>query len=321
MINIRISLMVGAAFGALFTVGSARAQTAAQVTLNKCQGAVQKEGKKYVQGEIATIAKCLQKISSELVKKNAADTSGAAATCVAAFRKLKDGRMLGKSLKEKLTTKIKFNCDPGTNPDLTHTVADITGIMPGVPQPISTKQVNTYCQRFGGDGSIDTVQEWIDCIVASHDCEARQAIAVQYPRAPEWLDEVQPFMAAILPPSGDPNKIIEAVGGLTAARTAIDANDDGFPDLVCGTPLPPTCSTACCYIEYILAQTSCFEYEGPAAQVTAFKANCGAATSSLPVVWTFAAVDGPCIADTVHSTPCMNGGVNWVQLPKDSSCP
>src|SRR5262249_31286385 len=141
-------------------------------------------------------------------------------------------RGAGKSLIEKLTLKIQKKCDPVFNPLLMHTIDDITGKgSPGVPQPLNTQRLDLWCANFGGDGSIDTVPEWINCLVKPERCEVEQAIAEQSPRASEWLSAIKPIMNAIAPPGTDLTKTSDAVAGVTAVDSAIDSDSDNIPDL------------------------------------------------------------------------------------------
>ena len=113
-----------------------------------------------------------------------------------------DTRATPKDLETKLRAKIKKACDPA-EAATTHVTDDITGKgAPTVSEPIDTLVNDTYCKHFGGDGSIDTYTEWEDCVVASHKCQADQAIAVQYPRAPEWLGELKTGMGTPWAPAG-----------------------------------------------------------------------------------------------------------------------
>src|SRR5262249_16276739 len=98
------------------------------------------------------------------------------------------------------------------------------------------KRLGRWCVQFGGDGSIDTLQEWIDCEAAALTCAARHAVSAQYPRALEWLALVKPAMQALTAPAGDPQQISDAVAGLDAVKAAIDGPDgDNAPSIQCGT--------------------------------------------------------------------------------------
>jgi hypothetical protein len=229
---IRTTTIVAAALAA--TAGTALAVPLPPNSLNKCQSTVMAEGKKFIQSYVADVAACLQKVSTDMVQKNlVAPSSSAAKACVSLYRQISDSRALGKSLAEKLAAKITLKCAPGGNN--THTLQDILGTGAGVLQPLDAENLGAYCAKFGGDGTIDTLQEWITCVTAAHTCAARAALALQYPRALDWLPLVQPVMSAMIPPSTDLMKITDAVAGLAADDTAIEGpTNDGKPEIICG---------------------------------------------------------------------------------------
>jgi hypothetical protein len=229
----RITLVVAVAL--LSSVHAARAVTE-QASLNKCQAKVKTAAERYAAGYSKAVGTCLQAISREIIQKNASDPSGAAKTCVAQFRKLNDSRNAGKSLGEKLAAAIDKKCASGT-----HTLADILGTGAGVPVPAAVERLEAWCQNFGGSGSITTLQQWIDCVAASHACSAQQTIATEYPRAIEWLGDVRPFMNEVSPPSSDPTAASDAVAGLDAVMAAMDPDNTGQSNFLCGgiVVLPP----------------------------------------------------------------------------------
>jgi hypothetical protein len=303
----------------------------ANVSLNTCQRTVKAEGTKFVRAQVLAVGTCLQAISAELIRNNAALDNAAARTCIAQFRKINDGRNLGKSLVEKLTQNIRTKCDP-TFVALAHTLADVTGKTtpptpgPSVAVPINTQRLDQWCTNFGGDGSIDSVQEWINCIVGAHQCEAWQAIAEQYPRASQWLSAIQPIMGLIPAPATDMTRTSDAVNGLIMVDTKIDSNNDGIPDINCAAPPTGTCSTACCYQEFGLGtQVSCFQYTGTASEITTFTSNCNGKASTPPGAWNMVASAGVCgnPPDFPAHSACSAGGTpgSFVLLPKDSVCP
>jgi len=214
--------------------GAAAAQLTPEVSLNNCQNAVKVETANYIKGKQTAIAACLQRISIEVVKKNGAGDVGlAAATCVAQFRKISDSRAFGKSLGEKFTAKVGAKCDPAQS-GVTHTLGDILGTGAGVNEPLKAENISAWCARFGGDGSIDTVQEWMSCIRTAAECSVDAAISTQYPRALAWLDEVRPDMDGLTPPSTDLSKVSDAVDGLDAVRAAIGGTGNLTPTIQCG---------------------------------------------------------------------------------------
>ncbi|MBI1814979.1 MAG: hypothetical protein HYR72_08385 [Deltaproteobacteria bacterium] len=218
----------------LLWAGTATAQPLPATSLNTCQSTVRTAAKTYVANYVNAVGTCLQAVAAKVVKDNAPLTSAVASTCVLQFRNISDTRALGRSLGEKLTATIDRKCEPGML-YVTHTLADVLGPGAGVPQPLNAENINSWCANFGGDGSIDSVAEWIDCVRNAHTCAAHAAIATQYPRALEWLALVKPAMQALVPPATDPNKITDAVAGLTALDAAMEGGaDDNRPTLQCG---------------------------------------------------------------------------------------
>ena len=111
-----------------------------------------------------------------------------------------------------------------------HALQDIVGAGVGGRQPIGAGRITPWCERFGGDGAVDTLAEWLDCIVASAECTANQAGVMRYPRALEWFDQIRPAMLALVPLPTD------AIAALDAMNAALEgAIDDDFPDLACGS--------------------------------------------------------------------------------------
>src|SRR5262249_25957348 len=112
---------------------------------------------------------------------------------------------------------------------------DIIGSGAGVPQPLNAQNLNAWCSHFGGDGSIDSLQEWTACIAAAAECDVDSAIASQYPRALDWLNLAKPAMQALSPPAADPTMITDAVAGLVAVQAALDPNNDNVVRIQCGS--------------------------------------------------------------------------------------
>ena len=174
----------------------------------------------------------MQAVSTQIHQNNAPDASGAASTCVTQVRKIDDGR--GRQLSDKLAAAIVKKCAPG-QPGVTHTLGDILGAGAAVPQPLNAENLNTWCSHYGGDGSIDTLQEWIDCITAAAECDMDSTIAAQYPWVLDWLDLVKPSMQGLTPPGTDPTKVTDAVAGLEAVKAELDGPDnDNVVSIQCG---------------------------------------------------------------------------------------
>ena len=203
-------------------------------SLNSCQSAVRAATQQFVTSKLAAIGGCLQAVSTQIVKNHKPDASGAAAICVTSFRKLNDSRGLGKQLSDKLAAAITKKCAPGQI-GVTHTLADILGSGAGVPQPLRAENLNAWCSHYGGDGSIDSVNEWITCLTAAAECDVDSAIAAQFPRVLEWLNLAQAALTAVAPPATDPTKVSDAIASLTAVKAELDPNHDDVVSLQCGS--------------------------------------------------------------------------------------
>lgn len=239
---------------------NASAHASPESSLAKCQKAADVEGAKLVQGTVKALTKCLSRVATEYLKEGGGDPSDAAKTCVAALRKIENGADPGKTLRAKHAAKLTGACDPPA-PGVEHTLADVLGAGATVPQSTQVANLNAWCASFGGDGTIDSVAEWVDCQAAAEVCSARLAVATQYPRTLEWLAAVRPSIAAMSPPPTD------ALAALDAADAAIEGTvDDDRPGLLCGTsPLaagaacssPAACASGIC-VDGVCCNTVCW---------------------------------------------------------------
>jgi hypothetical protein len=308
----------------LLWAGTAAALVTPQASLNTCQNAVKAAAAQFVQGKIAAVSTCLQAISGNIINKNVPVSTITAKACVSQFRKIHDTRGKGFSLEEKKAKAINKKCEPG-QPGVQHNINDITGNAGGlVAAPgLDTNNIEAWCERFTGSATIATVSDWITCIDDSHECAGDTAISTQYPRALEWLGLVRPVMAGLTPPATDPTKISDALTALDTVKAAIDGTPvDNKPDIECGAPVPPVCSTACCYQEFGLgAQVSCFQYTGTGAEVAAFTANCNGKSSTPPGAWTMSAGAGPCGNPPDFPAHVACPPPNTVVIPQDATCP
>jgi len=202
-------------------------------SLDRCQRVVSKASGKYITANVKMAGACLQNISKELIGKGDSDASRAARGCVRKLAKLVNTEQPEKTLESKLRTTVANACDPAVNSKLDHTEADVLGTG-ALTQQMNAQDLNAWCQCFGGDGSIDDLDEWVDCVVSAATCQARQAVSVQYPRALEWLDLIRPSISDLDPSASDP-KVQGALTALDDLNAAIDATpDDQYPDIACG---------------------------------------------------------------------------------------
>lgn len=223
----------------------------AEKTLNKCQATAGKETRKYVDGYIKAVGGgCLDQISKAVIAGQNEVPAGAAADaagkCQKAFNQLVNTTKPEKTLSEKLETKIGKACDPGL-PDskVEHTEADILGTG-ALAEQIEAGNLNSWCGNFGGDGSLGDLDEWVSCLTTAATCEARQALATQYPRMLEWLNAVKPAILGLDATCGatcgscTDQAVIDACNGLVAVELAVDgSSNDNLPNLACGPGLTP----------------------------------------------------------------------------------
>ena len=316
--------MVPAGF-LMFVGATAWALPTPETSLDTCQNTVKAEGKKFVQNTVAAIGTCLQAVAKDVIKSNVAISSTTSKICVAQFRKLNDTRTppADVDLEAKLRAKIDGKCVPGGSN--THTFSDIKGMLGGTAEDIQTSNINLWCKHFGGDGSIDSVTEWEDCIAFSHDCDAVAAILAQFPRALEWITALHmpgANMDLVPSPAGDPTRTSDARAAAADFIGALDPNGDGIANPTCGGEAV-ACATTCCYTENgppDSPQTSCIQYTGPAAATVTFTALCNFTPSvpGGPTAHIHNAVPGPCGAapSPVYGNICVAGGGTV-----DSSCP
>lgn len=209
---------------------AATASAQPEKSLVRCQKTASKQASKLLKARTKAIAGCLQKISKELVKEGEGDAADVAKSCASQLRKLVRTDDPTKTLIEKARAKIRQACDPAINPALQHTAADVLGPGAGVATPLNAAALGGWCSHFGGDGSIDTVAEWVDCQLDAATCQADQQISVEYPETLDWLDTVRPSIVALGP---DP-KYTDAVSALDGILLSLDSDDDGDVDLRCG---------------------------------------------------------------------------------------
>lgn len=207
-------------------LGSPSAFGQAADSLNGCQKAVAKEGSKYIRSVADTISKCLYKTSTAVVVDGGA-AGDAAGDCVKQLLKLTNTADPSKTLSGKFEAKVGKACDPAINPDLAHTEADTYTVG---ATTLSAANLDTYCQSFGGSGTIASFNDWRDCIRAAADCQARQAIATQWPRALEYTE------ALLAAPEISGNA--DALAALTEIDAALEGStNDNVPQLACGPPI------------------------------------------------------------------------------------
>ncbi len=203
-------------------------------SLTKCEKALAKETTKLAGGIQKSVSKCLDKIANELLAKGDA-VADAAKACAASFGKISSSVAPEKTLPAKFAAKAAAACDP-TAPDTkaTHGAAEV--LDPNDADGLQAGALGAYCGEFGGDGALESVGEWIDCATQVAACSALQQVAVEYPRAPEWLAQIAVDIAAL----GVETKFTDAAATASDLVASIDGNADGVADIACG-PAVTTC--------------------------------------------------------------------------------
>jgi hypothetical protein len=203
-------------------------------SLHRCQNTISTETRNFLNQRLKAVRACLHVLSREVIREHNPDAvNRAAPICVPAFRRLKDSRGLGESLEERLTAAIQVQCD-FTASGVMHTLADILGNGAEVAEPLWAVNLDAYCANFGGDGAIESLEEWRACLVAASTRAAAAAMTAMYPRALEWLDLVRPAMASLQPPEEDPTRITDALAALDAVKGELDGQLPPNPIVTCG---------------------------------------------------------------------------------------
>ncbi|MBM4245820.1 MAG: DUF1566 domain-containing protein [Deltaproteobacteria bacterium] len=217
---VRVAQVVGAVVAlSLLLVGSASALPAGQ-SLARCQRTVAEEGQQFLTRVQQLVGRCLDAATEESLRRERPAVDAAARTCVNALAEIRSsGGELG--VEPRFASRLARWCQPG-QPDVGHSAADVLGTSPTVAQPIDARRVGPLCAGFGGDGAIDSVQEWLDCVVAAHWSAAAIAIATEVPRAAAWLAELRPAMLGRADASN-------AVAVLDVLAAEIEAAGKGAP--------------------------------------------------------------------------------------------
>ncbi|MBM4265865.1 MAG: DUF1566 domain-containing protein [Deltaproteobacteria bacterium] len=161
-------------------------------SLARCQRTVAEEGTQFVTRVQQVVGRCLDAVSEETLRKERSAVDGAARACVNALDEILGNRG-GLGAQARLESRIERWCVPG-RPDVTHTAADVLGPDAILAQSIEARALGSRCAAFGGDGSIDSVEEWLDCVVEAHWSTSATAIVTEFPRALEWLSGLRPAM-------------------------------------------------------------------------------------------------------------------------------
>ena len=199
--------------------------------LDACQTAVAQSGAKYVDSVVKAVGSCLSGMSKAVVGDGATVQAAATSTakaCVTALRKLENSAKPSSALAAVFESSVDAKCDPVVNPKLQHAAADTYTVG---PRTLGAESLAAACGSFGGEGVIGSFGAWRSCLRAAADCQARQAIALQWPRALEHMAALKTALAA-RPPASDRDDALAALRALDAALEG--SVDDDVPETTCG---------------------------------------------------------------------------------------
>ncbi len=207
------------------------AATAANATpessLGRCQQTIGKQVGKLSQSYHKEISRCLDKISREILAAGGTEAPRAVRTCTKSFSKIVNDDQPDRTLAAKTRALVAKACDPRVNRDLEHTEADVIGRgTPRAAQPIRASALDEYCSAFGGDGAVDSVEEWQRCLERAAAWHAYHQVIVEYPRASEWLLQLR---ADLFDQGGGLGGPIDAIDGVV---TDVDPDKDSFIDKI-----------------------------------------------------------------------------------------
>jgi len=199
-------------------------------SLDRCQAKVSAATAKYVADVNKAVAPCLDAISTAVVGGGvsvSAAASGNAKSCASKLRLLRNTSKPDAQLDLRLRAKIASSCDPAVNQRLLH---DASAIWTVGATTLGAANLADYCRAAGGSKTLTSVADWQSCLVAAADCQARQALALRWPRALEYLAALDPAIAA-LPPTPETADALAALRALDAALEG--TRDDQIPELTC----------------------------------------------------------------------------------------
>lgn len=215
------------AVAVVLMAGASPAMAQAGKSLGNCEKTVAAKSGDYVRALTASVSSCLKKISMEVIRNGSSTAAAATAVapdCEEALRAIVNSDAPAEALERVFVDAIDEDCDAVAHPGLEHTDADVVTMA-------GATGLGSFCRSFGGDGSVDSYAEWRDCMRLAAECQARQAIAVEWPRALEYFEALAPAFAA-LPGS---SARTDAEAALSALDSALEGrDDDNRPDLVCG---------------------------------------------------------------------------------------
>lgn len=208
----------------------AHAQSA-EKSLDKCQRTAGKGANLYGAGLYKTIARCLDKISKERIVLGSGALSDVASPCAKILRSIVNTEQPLKTLGAKAKARLQKACDPDTNPKLQHTTADVLGSgATAFGDSIQASRTGVACLRWHGDGTFDSVEEWVDCQLEATSGAVLRDLHLAYPHGDDWLRDLR----VAIPMLGSEINYVDAVAALESVRRWVDNGDGTVIDFVTG---------------------------------------------------------------------------------------
>ena len=295
----------------LVSANVALATPTAETSLNNCQNAVKTATAAFVKNKVAAIGTCLQAVSTQIVKNNAADASGAAAHLRHAVPQDQRQPQPGQAAERQAGRGDHQEVHAPAAANYAHALADIIGAGAGVPQPLNAENLNAWCSHYGGDGSIDTPagvdrlhhrRGGVRCGLGH-----RQPVPARA-RVAEPREAVDAGALAAGTPT--PPRSADAVAGLDAVKAEIDGPDnDNVVSIQCGGIV----STGTAVASNCLAGTTFSN--GTAGGVTGTMPNNGAvtltpSTTDQTIALGYHNGSGKCVGDADLVSGNIKSGVN-----------
>lgn len=235
---------------AAVAAGSTAAFAQAGKTLDECQITVARETQRYTRNYIKrqiirSVGRCMDEIAKIVIRDQTEvpprQVGDAAEKCQRALLKLGNTQRPRSTLFNTLQTRIAKACNPTVKPHRAlHTEADVLGDGT-LGEQLDAHNLDDWCGDFGGDGRIDDIDEWVDCLSEAAACTARQQLTLTFPRLLEWLNAVRPEILALDSTCGSTCGscsspfVADACNALDDLEATIDGTtDDDLPELGCG---------------------------------------------------------------------------------------
>jgi len=222
--DVRTLVALGGAFGLSGSAAPAETDGSdARTREASCKRVVEREGPRYVRDLFTRASICLDKLMfTKAVKWRAGDMASGAATCLAQLAPL--GRTGAQAADAELVRRLRSGCVEESASARAEAVA---------AAPFLLERDARACASASDAGG------WVACVAGAYERVAWEAIAIDYPRALEYLEEIRPFAARAAVPSAVAAARADGVAGLDRMRAQVaDIVRSRSVAAVAGAPFP-----------------------------------------------------------------------------------